>query len=163
MTQSPPLSITLLVWLKDHPPQITLLLSGWPKAPRQLILLSGTTFQGLRDYLPESKGKCQTSLWARLYILYHTILHILWLKDQISLPHEMFLDDSKACQFLFFCIHIILSVYKHANRQILWYDLVISYLIQHCFIWGLSSHLINNSLKIRSSLLLFLTVACSRG
>lgn len=68
------------------------------------------TFQGFRDYLSEDEGKCQDFSLSKNYILSDTILHILELKDQILLPHEIFLADSRACQLLFFCIHIILSV-----------------------------------------------------
>lgn len=68
------------------------------------------TFQGFRDYLPEDEGKCQDFSLNKNYILSHTILHILELKDQILLPREMFLADSRACQLLFFYIHVILSV-----------------------------------------------------
>lgn len=68
------------------------------------------TFRGFRDYLPEDEGKCQDFSLNKNYILSHTILHILELKDQILLPREMFLADSRACQLLFFYIHVILSV-----------------------------------------------------
>lgn len=52
------------------PSKITpLILSGWPKAPRQFW--SSMTFQGLRDYLPEAESKGQASVGARLNSLPH--------------------------------------------------------------------------------------------
>ena len=55
------------LWTPDpkSPPYITLLLSCLAQGPRKTkMLLSGRTFQGLRDHLPEAEGKGQILFWA---------------------------------------------------------------------------------------------------
>lgn len=49
------------------------------KVSRQTgTLLSGNIFQGLRDHLPEAKGKDQSSLWVRLILHYIEVYFSKW-------------------------------------------------------------------------------------
>ena len=81
------------------------------------VLLSGSTFQGLRDALPAAEGKGQTSLWAK-FNSYNLLSPIYTLNGLLFLTYrtlsiELFLS----LLFLFIFLNYD-SIWKHICKRL---------------------------------------------
>ena len=90
------LEVELILHDSEPPQWTTLIRLVWSKeGPQQTVtLLSGVTFQRLRDYFSEGKGKSQISLWARLSTLlcrkYPELLRTVGYRAELTLVPTMF-------------------------------------------------------------------------